>query len=156
MLDRRGLTLVEILIVMSIAALAYGMGFAIYRTWNEKVILTNQAEELRSALIRTQQLAMTAAENSNWGLHVATTSYTMFPGSFYDENRVGNQTWFLAGVAILNPDSTFFNGVDGWGPNVVFAKFTGQTINTGTVAMYPVTSPQIIKNVTVQASGQIY
>jgi prepilin-type N-terminal cleavage/methylation domain-containing protein len=156
MKNRRGFTLIEILVVMSIAAIVYAFGFAIYKSWNEQVILTNKVDELKSALVRTQQLAMTAADNSNWGLHVATTSYTMFPGSFYDENRSGNQTWLLDGVAILNPDNTFFNGVSGYGPNVVFVKFTGQTNNTGTVAMYPVTNPTIIKNVTVQPSGQIY
>jgi prepilin-type N-terminal cleavage/methylation domain-containing protein len=156
MKDRRGLTLLEVLIVMSIMAIIYSLSLAIYKSWNEKVILTNKTDELKSALIRAQQLAMTAAQNSSWGLHVETSSYAIFPGNFYNASQPSNKTWLLEGVAILNPNLSFFNGVSGYGPDVIFAKFTGQTINTGTVAMFPTSNPLIIKNVTVQSSGQVY
>lgn len=155
MKSERGLTLVEVVMVISIAAVVFLLFSGIYKDWQRKVILTNQAEELRGVLLRAQQLSLASAENTTWGVHLEDDRYVLFPGSYYNENHSSNKIWILDRVSILNASTTFWDGVSDYGADVVFSKFAGQTNNTGTISMFPNVAPETIETIEVRSSGQI-
>jgi len=153
--NQKGISMLEILLVLVILGILSSMGFSSYGTWQKHVLLTNTRDELKSGLVRAQQLATSAANNTSWGMHLATSSYTIFPGSFYNEADPDNKTWELNGVEIVNSYSTFSDGSGGYSSDVVFSKFDGDTYNTGTVSIIVSAQPTLSKSVIVQSSGQI-
>lgn len=153
--DNRGISMLEILLVFVIVGLLTSMGFSSYRTWQRKILLLNTRDEVKSALVRAQQLATAAANNTSWGMHLATSSYTVFSGDFYNEVDPNNRTWYLNGAEILNSYNTFADGAGGYTSDVVFSKFDGDTYNTGTVSIIVSSQPSLNKSVIVQSSGQI-
>jgi type II secretory pathway pseudopilin PulG len=153
--DQRGISMLEVLLVLALVAIISIMGLSSYRTWQKQILLTNTRDEIKSAFVRAQQLATAADNNASWGMHLATSSYTIFPGSFYNESDPDNRTWNLNGIEIFESYITFADGAGGYGSDAVFAKFDGNTYNTGTVNIIVSSQPSMIKSVIVQSSGQI-
>ena len=153
--DKRGLTILEVLLVFMIVSVMASMGFSSYRTWQRQILLINTKDEIKSGLVRTQQLATAAADNSAWGMHLATSSYTIFSGDFFSEINPNNITWNLNGVEIVDSYITFSDGSGGYSPDVVFSKFDGDTYNTGTINIIVTNQPVLGKNIIVRPSGQI-
>jgi len=147
--------MLEILFVLMIAAIIMSMGFSAYRVWQRQVSLTNARDEIKSALVRAQQLATAAADNRAWGMRLATSSYTIFPGNFYNDSDPDNKTWDLRDIEIVDSYITFTDGAGGYSSDVVFSKFDGDTYNTGTISIIVAAQAELSKNITVLSSGQI-
>jgi len=147
--------MIEIILAIAILAIVSSLSASLYHKWQKQVQLINAQDEMISALIRTQQLATAAAKGDDWGLHLESNYYVMFPGNTYDENNPDNKMWNLNGVQIMNPTSTFADGLGGYSSNVIFTKFNGQTANTGTISINTIADQNIIKTITVESSGQI-
>jgi prepilin-type N-terminal cleavage/methylation domain-containing protein len=156
MAKKGGMTMIEILITLSIAAVIFAISTFSYQQWQIKVRLLNSRDELKSVLLRTQQLATAAASSTSWGIHLEADRYVMFQGDYYDENNPNNRIWYLNGAVILNASTTFANGGGGLGSNSVFGKFTGETYNTGTIRLAVPFNTSTIRTVNVAESGQIY
>ncbi|MCD4760755.1 prepilin-type N-terminal cleavage/methylation domain-containing protein [bacterium] len=150
-----GFTIMELLIVMAILSLAASMSAISYNNWQNHVQLINAKDEIRSALIRTQQLATAAAKENSWGVHFTTSTYTMFKGNFYNESDPDNYTWTITSANIVTPYALLSDGAGGYGPDVVFAKFTGLTSNTGTISIISPSDPMAIKTISIQSAGKI-
>jgi prepilin-type N-terminal cleavage/methylation domain-containing protein len=150
-----GFTLVEILVVMVIAVLIYTLGSIAYRNWQKQVQISNSADELRSTLFRAQQMAAASAESTAWGVHLETDRYILFSGDFYNVSDPNNKEKILQGTQIFEPESSFADGVGGYSSDVVFAKLTGQTVNTGTVSIITLVQPSNTSTVSINSSGQI-
>ncbi|MBT4349777.1 prepilin-type N-terminal cleavage/methylation domain-containing protein [bacterium] len=155
MKDQQGVTMIELLVAIAILAMVSSLSFATHRKWQEHVFLTNQVGELRSAIVKTQQLAIASAKDSAWGVHFEAAQYTIFSGSSYSEIDPNNEIYDLQGVLIVDPEIVLSDGIGGFGSNVIFSKFTGQTVNTGTIALMPEVNPAITKSITIYAVGQI-
>lgn len=153
--NKEGVTMLELLIVIMLVSLIASMGFGSYKIWQRKILLINTHDEIKSALIRAQQLATAASGNNDWGLHLATSSYTIFPGSVYDPSNINNKIWNLENVEIENPETTFSNALGVYGPDVIFSKFEGEANNTGTVSIILSVDPSYNKSIEVRAPGQI-
>ncbi|PIR06883.1 MAG: hypothetical protein COV55_02140 [Candidatus Komeilibacteria bacterium CG11_big_fil_rev_8_21_14_0_20_36_20] len=156
MKNQLGLTILEIILVLFIAGIIATLSAVSYHRWQQQVQLNNNLDELNSALARAQQLATAAADNNVWGIHLDNDRYMMFQGYSYNENDPHNILWVLKGTEILHPTSTFADGTGGFGSNVIFSKFTGQTANTGTITLMTVSDHNITKTIIVDPSGQIY
>ena len=98
--------------------------------------------------------AMAAAQSNNWGVHLASDYYVIFPGSFYDENNVDNQRRDLHGVELINLGSGLADGAGGYTSDVVFSKYTGNTANIGTIILAPKSDHNRTKIISIDANGQ--
>lgn len=153
--QRAGITYIELMIVLLIVAFISAMGFSAYLNWQKDVTLVNAADELKSAIVLAQGQALAAAGNNHWGVHLESDNYTIFPGTFFNQNNPENKTKELRGVQILNPATSLADGVGGFGPNVVFTKYTGQTVNFGQIVLSASSDSSKTKTVTIQNNGQI-
>ena len=146
--------MLEVLLVVVVLAMVASISNVAFINWRRQVLTINNKAELKSILIRAQQLATAAAVNDNWGVHLETDSYTLFHGSFFNENSLDNEIKFLTGVEIKNASTSISDGAGGYGPDVVFAKFTGQTFNTGTISIIT-PDGSIDQDINIESSGRI-
>lgn len=147
--------MIELLIVISVTSLIISMGFNGYKTWHKKILLIDTHDTIKSALVRTQQLATAAAGSNSWGMHFTTSSYTIFSGDTYDQSDVNNKTWILNGIEIQNSETIFSDAFGVYGPDVIFSKFDGEANNTGTISIILSIDNSYNKNIEVKSSGQV-
>lgn len=150
-----GITTIEVLIVIIIITVIAGMGVVSYTNWKRQVKLINTEEEIKSTIVKAQQLATAAADNKIWGVHFETDRYVLFQGSFYDENDPNNESWNLQGVEIVDPENSLADGAGGYGPDLIFYKFIGTTANTGTIDIIPSGVAGGLRSISISASGQV-
>lgn len=150
-----GLTLIELMIVLIVVAVLATMGIVGYRNWQQHILLTNATDELKSALSLAQQQAVSAAKNSNWGIHLEADTYVIFSGSFYDSNNPDNQSRNFHGVQVINLDTAISDGAGGYTPNIVFTKYTGQTPNIGSLTLAPNSLLSHTRTINITANGQV-
>lgn len=155
MKNERGISLVELIVAISLLMLVVALSTSSYQKWQRSVQVVNSTEELRSVLLYSQQLSTAAAKNDTWGVHLEEDYFVMFKGSFYNETDPDNKISLLNGTLIVSPTSTFANGAGGYGADVVFYKFTGETANTGTVSIGARIDPSINKSIIIESSGKI-
>lgn len=147
--------MIELLMVIAITSILTLISVSAYRSWQQHVLLLNAVDELKSALNLAQGQAIAAAQNNNWGIHLANDHYIIFYGSFYDENNINNQKRNFNGVQIINLDTALTDGAGGYTPNVVFSKYTGHTPNIGTLILTPRSDNNRIKTISIDANGQV-
>jgi prepilin-type N-terminal cleavage/methylation domain-containing protein len=155
MKNKQGVTLIELIIAISILSIVTALSIVSYNKWQQQVFLTNQVDELKSAISKTQQLAVASAQDTNWGVHFEDTQYIIFAGSSYNEVDPDNEIHNLQGVTIVDYATTLSDGIGGYGPDLIFNKFTGQTNNTGTLSLMPTTNAEITQTITIYEVGQL-
>ena len=153
--NRQGITTLEILIVLVILASIFTLSAFAYVKWQRQVGLINNTDELKTTIIHAQQLATATAGNNTWGIHIETDRHVLFKGSFYNESDPDNQIRFLQGAQILDPTGSLSDGAGGYGPDIVFAKFTGETVNIGTITIAALSDLSITRTIDIEASGQV-
>lgn len=155
MLNKKGLTFIEIMLTISIAALITSMGFASFYQWRNNVSLINQVDELKSNIVEVRQMAISAAGETGWGIHFEATQYIIFSGDSYNQTNVNNEIILLKSAHILNPDISLSNGNGAYSSDLIFEKFSGQTINTGTITLVSDNNPEIQKDFTINNLGNV-
>lgn len=152
---RLGLTYIELLTVLAIFSLISMLSFSAYSNWQKEVTLVNSLDELKSTISLAQAKAIAAADNKNWGVHLLVDQYVLFSGSFYDEANPDNKIKDLRGVKILNPEISLSDGAGGYAADLVFSKYTGQTVNVGQITVVANSDATKTKVITIQDNGQI-
>lgn len=152
---RPAITYIELLVVLGLFAIVSLFSFSAYTTWQKEVTLVNSTDELKSTIALAQAKAIAAAGNKNWGVHFETGQYILFSGSFYDQANPDNKTKELRGVQILNPSVSLSDGATGYGADLVFSKYTGQTANVGQITVVANSDPSKTKIISIQDNGQI-
>jgi len=145
----------ELLIVLTLFALVSILSFSSYTVWQKEVTLVNSTDELKSTISLAQAKAIAAAGNKNWGVHLEVGQYVLFSGSFYDVANPDNKVKELRGVQILNPSTSLSDGSTGYGADLVFSKYTGQTVNIGQITVVANTDATKTKIISIQDNGQI-
>lgn len=150
-----GLTFVEMLVTISIAAIIAMIGVSAFYQWRNNVSLINQVDELKSKIIEIRQSAISAAGEKNWGIHFETTQYIIFNGDSYNQSDANNQIVALKSAEIVNAATTLSNGNESFGPDLIFTKFTGQTPNIGTVMLVSTNNQEISYSFSIDSLGKI-
>lgn len=150
-----GITFVEVLVTISIAAIIAAIGFSAFYQWRNSVSLINQVDELKSKIVEIRQLAISAAEEKNWGIHFETEQYIIFSGDSYNQNDPNNQIVTLKSAEIVDAATTLSNGNESFGPDLIFTKFSGQTPNVGTVTLMSTNNQAIRHSFSIDALGKI-
>jgi len=150
-----GFTLIEMLLVMAIVAILATLGQMSYSVWLKKVQVNTVVEQIRSSLIRVQQQAVAAEDGLAWGIHFETDRYTIFSSTIYDPADPTNKVKLLSNIVIVNPDSSLSDGNVGFSPNVVFEKFTGRTINIGTITVAVGSDASVARGLLITFFGAI-
>lgn len=155
MINHKGFSLIELILTLSIASIISALGFASFYQWRNSVSLINQVDELKSKITEIRQLALGAAGENNWGIHLAADRYIVFNSDSYNQTDPNNQEIMLQGVIIVNPDTSLSNGNGAFSSDLIFTKFSGLTVNTGTITLQAVNDQNIIHSFNIDSLGKI-
>lgn len=104
--NRKGFTLIEILIVIAIIAMLMALGlflsFDSYRRYN----LNAECDIVVGVLERARSRALNNMFESPHGVHFSTSTYTIFIGNFYDSSTSTNETIPANRAVLWTPTST--------------------------------------------------
>lgn len=146
----RGITLVEVVVVIGIVVIIAVLGFPFASTFENARRFEVAGDEMMATLRRAQGRAAVGEGGSAYGVHfVAGTaaSYTLFRGnSFSGRDESYDEVYELPGTVTLA--FSFAGG----GSDVVFLPLRGRTANAGTLTLTGTAAEE--RRITVNAEGK--
>lgn len=118
---QKSFTLIELMIVVALIFLSASFTFLISYGFFQKSTLEDQARNIESSLRSIQASAITGKGDSNFGIKLSQTSYTLFEGEFYSGRREA------VDMVINYPIAMSVSGAE----EIVFRKTTGFPIFPG-------------------------
>lgn len=144
---KKGFTLIEILIVISIAAIISSIIMGYFINFKKSESLSLDTDTIVSILRQARSQTLSSKNASQYGVHFSGSNIIIFTGSEYLENNPDNVEFHLGLI-----DASFVLNLSGGSNNVVFERMTGETLNFGTVSIL---SGDQTKNITIYKTGII-
>jgi prepilin-type N-terminal cleavage/methylation domain-containing protein len=141
----KGLTLVEIILVVVIAAILLGMSLLYYQTSQLNADINTRVREFVSYLRLAQSDTMAGLNDKSHGIHLETSSYTIFEGSGYNPADPQNSLIELPEIITIQNIN-----INGDGNDIIFLGPDGTTDDYGTLDF---NSSQLSKTVTITISA---
>lgn len=140
--NTKGMTLVEILLVIIILALSLGLSILYHQSSQVRADLNSQVSQFASYVRLAHSNAISGLNDQTHGVHLETSSYTTFVGSTFSPTDPLNFTIDLPPtIEIQNIN------LNGGGSDIIFDTGEGETTNYGSVDFV---SSQIQKTTTIQ------
>lgn len=125
---KNGFTLLELIIVLSILGIITLFIFSAFTDYKDTQVAEATVVEINSLIKETRQKTISAETSSQFGLHFATSSLTVFEGAVYSASNVTNRIYNFSNT---NIDTELSSG----GNDIIFSRLTGVTNATGTIAV---------------------
>lgn len=140
---RKGFTLIEVLLSITIIAMIVGLSIPIYQSLFFRNDLDIAAETAAHALRRAQLLAQSVEEDDAWGVAIETGRVTLYRGTdFLTRDASYDET-------VLISDHISPSGLT----EIPFAAFTGIPETSGTIVLTSTT--QETRSITVNTYGMV-
>ena len=146
--EPRGLTLIEVLIVLVIMSLLAVMLAGAYGNFRSVQNLQAGSAAAASLFSRARSEAVAGVDGMPHGVHVGTNTLTLFEGISYAAGSSSNEVVALVGNLAVSATS-----LAGGGSDVIFAQLTGETAEPGTITLQAGTDSSRHKIITVSAAG---
>lgn len=144
----KGFTLIEVLVALAIVAILAVIGINSFSNFNAQEALSVEAEKVVSLLAAARAETLAAKGGAQYGVHFEERRVVLFQGAAYNASDPTNRIQELhRAVKIANIELA-----DG-GSEVVFAKLTGATAQSGSAALALVRKPSGSKVITIEATG---
>lgn len=142
-MDKRGFTLIEIMLSVAAIAVIAGIGIPVYQAFQNRNEVDVAAMEFGQALRRAQAFSMASTGDSTWGVSIQSGSIVVFKGASYAaRDTTYDETYDLATAIGISGTTEY-----------VFAKMSGTPSTSGTVT---VTSPNNeTRSITLSAKGLV-
>lgn len=148
-LNKKGFSVIEILVVIVIIATLISLSFIGYRTFEKSISLSSAANELAISLHLAEDRTISSKEDKAYGVHFASDSYTIFSGPVYNASSTDNEVFNLpSGIEIYSIALT------GGGSDVLYKRLTGETDTPGVISLRVVSEPAKTKS--VNALSRVY
>ncbi len=148
MRSSRGYTLVEFLVVIAILVLIATLTFKTYISFKGSKTLEAAVSLVLAELKEARSLSINGKNGNEWGVHVASTSVTLFEGSTYNASASSNIVSAIDSSVQISAISLYGGSAD-----VVFSRLKGTTQSTGTITLSLVASTTQTKTVRIYATG---
>ena len=141
--NKRGLTIIEIIISLGLIALIIGIGAPLYQNFYNKNNLNTAANSIAQNLKRAQALASASDEDSNWGIYIQNGNIVIFKGLSYATRDFS-----------CDEETKISEGISLGGLNeIVFSKFSGFPQTTGSINL--ISPNNDAKTITINEKGII-
>lgn len=125
MQNKNAFTLVEILLIMALIALIAAFSVPLFNTFQTGSDIKVAADIVAQSLKRAESLAESGENDSNWGVHIATGTITVFNGNTYATRDTTFDDLFTISTDITATGLT----------DIVYTKFTGEPQSTGNIVL---------------------
>ncbi|HEY4508129.1 MAG TPA: prepilin-type N-terminal cleavage/methylation domain-containing protein [Candidatus Paceibacterota bacterium] len=147
----RGFTLVEVLVSLAVLAIISVIGLNSFSTVNTGKALDIETEKVISLIAKARALTLSAKDGAAYGVHFEERKTVLFKGPTYSAGASGNQEQALNDAVRISAVA-----LTGGGAEVLFAKLTGATAQSGTVALAAVRDASKTRVITIAATGVAY
>ncbi len=146
--EKDGLTLIEILVAVSIVALAVTIITISFSRLNSSQALDKSAILITSLLDEARSLTLSSKGDVQYGVYFENSQAILFKGAVYsptdpDNVRVKPHALVEFGEIVLS----------GGGTSIIFKRLTGDTDQTGTIKVFLKSSPTTFRTITIGATG---
>lgn len=147
-LNQKGLSLIELLVVVSVIIILIGLAFISYRLFEKGTELEVTAQNILVTLKLAQTKTLASEGASQYGVHFENNKYILFKGDTYQEGAVENKIYQLPKrLEIYNIDLA-----DG-GNDVIFKRISGHTQQNGTIKLRIISIPDRTRTIIIQSYG---
>jgi prepilin-type N-terminal cleavage/methylation domain-containing protein len=146
---KKGFTLLELVVTIGILGIMVYAVFTSLTTTNSRQTLDKNALGLAELLEQARVLTVDSKNSSQYGVHLATTSATLFSGTTYSSASSSNQIYSLGTTISISSISV------GGGSDVIFNRITGTTNNSGTVTLSSTKLSGVTKVITIYKTGVV-
>jgi prepilin-type N-terminal cleavage/methylation domain-containing protein len=144
-----GFTLIEILAVVAILIILSVISIQVFNRYKERQSLDLNAQMIAESLREARAQTLDSLESSSYGVHLATSTVTLFKGVSYDSLDPENKTRGLIQPVVIASSSIS-------GDVVIFERLTGATLNSGSLFI-GVSGKEIpVKEIIVEPTGIVY
>jgi prepilin-type N-terminal cleavage/methylation domain-containing protein len=145
----QGFTIIEILITLAILAIIVALLVNSFQLFSKHQEINKDADIVIEALEEARTNTLASQNASQYGVHFATSSVTIFAGSTYVAGASTNVSPSLTSSATV-----LTRTLTGGGNDVVFQRLTGETAQNGTIG---ISSPNTTRTrtVTIYKTGLI-
>ena len=144
----RGLTLIEILVVVVILAIISIFSINALMASGNTQALDKDVKGIIAVLDQARSNTLTSQGNSQYGVHFEADKVVLFKGTTYSSSDSNNRDAGLSGQTTLSSIS-----LSGGAVNVVFARLTGKPNVTGTITVQSERQSTLTKTITIYATG---
>lgn len=146
-----GFTLIEILVSLAVLAVISTLGVASLVHVNTSEALTVETEKVLTLLTKARSFTLAAKDGSAYGVHFEERKAVLFKGPVYSVGASANHTQTLNNAVKISVIT-----LAGGGADVVFAKLSGATAQSGTLTLAAVRDASKTKMITIAATGVAY
>ena len=126
MINAKGFTFIEVLLVIALLGLLVGLLVPFYQSFQVSNQLDTTAFEIVQTLRMAQARAMAGDEGSIFGVHLESQKFVLFKGGVYQNGEVANE---------INEVPRTLNVSTSFGPDITFSKIKGETSTAGTITI---------------------
>ncbi|MBX4198175.1 prepilin-type N-terminal cleavage/methylation domain-containing protein [Candidatus Parcubacteria bacterium] len=144
---RSGFTILELMIVMGILGLLSYITITTFSLFNTTQALNRDVQLIVTSLEEARSKTISSDDSSQYGIHFATTTITLFKGSSFNSADPLNQIVFLNTTNRVSA-ITLAGGVK----DVIFSRISGDVSGSGTVVISSARASST-KTVTIYATG---
>lgn len=125
-MKNKAFTLLEMLLVLTLVSLFFGLGLLYTQTSTLRADLNTQADELAAYVRLAQSAAASGKEDQEHGIRLEADSYTLFLGNTYNELDAAN-------IVITLPRTVEIQNIslNGGSSDLIFSPPYGETENHG-------------------------
>jgi len=147
--SRAGFSVIEIVIVLAIMTLLLGMGLNTFITYRKTQAFQKDTETVVEILNQARAQTMASKNATQYGVHFATSTVTLFAGSSYNASSSSNSSFPLTSTDIILNIT-----LAGGGNDVLFQRLSGETSQNGSVVI-DVPALSQTKTVTIYKTGVV-
>jgi prepilin-type N-terminal cleavage/methylation domain-containing protein len=145
---RRGVTLVEILVAISIIGLIASFVLASFGDFRARKTLDASVEGMLSAFSHAHLDTISSKNDQQYGVHIAADQVVYFVGPTYATGTATNIIHSLHSVIEIANIS-----LNGGGSDVLYQRLSGKTNQYGTFQLRPRSRPTMTATITINETG---
>ncbi len=139
----------EVLVSMAIMAFISSIAVLSFSNLRISQSLSKETATVASLLSQARNLTIASKANNQYGVHLASTSITLFIGPTYSSSASTNSSFPLSNLVSLS------SSLIGGGSDVIFSHLDGETAQSGTITMSLIANPTQTKTITIFATGVV-
>jgi len=147
-LHKKGVTLLELLVVIAVMGLIFLVVLPQFSKSRENAVMKSAVADILSSVNKARSRTLASLNSSEYGVHFQSDKVIIFKGKVFSAVDVNNETISIATPA--NISNVTFGGVSSSSGDLYFNRVFGVPNTTGTVT---VSTPSSSKVITIYATG---
>ena len=147
---KKGITLVEILVVISILVIMVSIIVPSFNSMRERQALNNAVADVLTSLNKALSQSSSSLDSSEYGVHFQSDKVIIFKGQVYSSLDSTNEIINIISPAYIS--NVTLNSVSGTSGEMYFNRFSNIASKTGTIT---VSTTNFSKIITIGALGII-